>query len=41
MYRHKSDVHFLQVAIASMGAILKLQKRKHPKVMIDPYAEGK
>lgn len=29
-----------KVAIASMGAILKLQKRKHPKVMIDPYAEA-
>ena len=23
-----------------MGAILKLQKRKHPKVTIDPYTEG-
>ena len=33
--------HFLQVAISSMGAILKLQKRKHTKVLIDPYAQGK
>ena len=41
LFRHNSQVHFLQVAISSMGAILKLQKRKHTKVLIDPYAVGK